>query len=737
VAARPRGGAHVVKTRRLGLALAALLLACSRAPSSDTSRSATASGSTASQPPQKAARLGALLAAEHRRASAEVTPEDLANPDASVRRAAARALARIGDARAAELLTKTIGDEDAEVISWSAFGLGTSCNGRETGAARTLAARAASLLARQGPVAAEQKVSTAPATPALLPPLASIAVAFGRCGGPEAERTLSAWLSGPPALAEHAALALGAIAVRTGRLEDASLVELLSAASRASTRVPEALHAFARLGTLSDPVRMRLLEVARGALASAGPQRSYAVRALASAGDGAAPELARVVGDPTFTVAERADAARSLGRLGSAGQKALGEAVAKLLEDPAIVSNDHLLGANYGALLAALDALESPGEKAAPALGKLAELPFGNGKPLERRTIALRCRAAAILAGKSTLSPRLTACDKDPGGREGNLALLKVLARGELKGARLARYQELAASSDAVVRQRALKLLNGHAEVRGAPAMLASALASRSPGVVATAAEVLSSYPDRASPERAAGAPDPAVVKALGDALESWKLAPMIEVRSALAGAAGALQLLGAKPRLEAECASDNPTLRETAEKALRLLGDATRRCDTEVASAVPNELSHLLKGPVRLDFETDVGRLYLDVDPTLAPVAATRVADLARTAFYNLILVHRVVPGFVVQLGDRGGDGYGGAPRPALRSELSPAEFEPGSVGIALGGKDSGSSQFFVTLGRHPHLDGQYALIGKAGPGWERLTEWDMVKKVSVGSVP
>jgi peptidyl-prolyl cis-trans isomerase B (cyclophilin B) len=131
------------------------------------------------------------------------------------------------------------------------------------------------------------------------------------------------------------------------------------------------------------------------------------------------------------------------------------------------------------------------------------------------------------------------------------------------------------------------------------------------------------------------------------------------------------------------------------------------------------------------------VGRLSIDIDPTLAPVAATRVVDLARTAFYNLVLVHRVVPGFVVQLGDRGGDGYGGAPRPALRSELSPAEFEPGSVGIALGGKDSGSSQFFVTLGRHPHLDGEYALIGKAGPGWERLTEWDMIRKVSIGSVP
>jgi cyclophilin family peptidyl-prolyl cis-trans isomerase len=248
---------------------------------------------------------------------------------------------------------------------------------------------------------------------------------------------------------------------------------------------------------------------------------------------------------------------------------------------------------------------------------------------------------------------------------------------------------------------------------------------------------VLSSDPDRASSERSASAPEPAVVKALGAAIDSWKSAPLIEVRSALIGAAGALQLLGAKPQLEVDCTGGNPALREAAEKALRLLGDASRRCEPASPGALPDEAGHLLTGPLRLEFETDVGPLYVDLDPSLAPVAATRVADLARTAFYNLVLVHRVVPGFVVQLGDRGGDGYGGSPRPPLRSELSPAEFEPGSVGIALGGKDSGSSQFFVTLGRHPHLDGQYALVGKAGPGWERLTEWDMVRKVSVSSRP
>ena len=98
---------------------------------------------------------------------------------------------------------------------------------------------------------------------------------------------------------------------------------------------------------------------------------------------------------------------------------------------------------------------------------------------------------------------------------------------------------------------------------------------------------------------------------------------------------------------------------------------------------------------------------------------------------------MHRVVPGFVVQLGDPDGDGYGGAPRPPLRCETSPASFEAGAVGIALSGRDTGSSQFFVTLGREPHLDGEYALVGHAGPGWDRLVEGDVVKTVHVQGPP
>jgi cyclophilin family peptidyl-prolyl cis-trans isomerase len=118
--------------------------------------------------------------------------------------------------------------------------------------------------------------------------------------------------------------------------------------------------------------------------------------------------------------------------------------------------------------------------------------------------------------------------------------------------------------------------------------------------------------------------------------------------------------------------------------------------------------------------------------DPALAPVAATRFVSLARAGFYTGVVVHRVVPGFVVQFGDRGADGYGGS-GDLLRCETSPVPFDALDVGVALAGRDTGSSQIFVTLSRQPHLDGEYAWVGRAEGNWDGVAEGDMVRAVRV----
>jgi cyclophilin family peptidyl-prolyl cis-trans isomerase len=104
----------------------------------------------------------------------------------------------------------------------------------------------------------------------------------------------------------------------------------------------------------------------------------------------------------------------------------------------------------------------------------------------------------------------------------------------------------------------------------------------------------------------------------------------------------------------------------------------------------------------------------------------------LARSGFYTGIVIHRVVPGFVVQLGDRGADGYGGSGE-ALRCETSPVAFGPLDVGVALAGRDTGSSQVFVTLARQPHLDGEYAWVGHATGDWDSVAEGDVIRAVRV----
>jgi cyclophilin family peptidyl-prolyl cis-trans isomerase len=99
----------------------------------------------------------------------------------------------------------------------------------------------------------------------------------------------------------------------------------------------------------------------------------------------------------------------------------------------------------------------------------------------------------------------------------------------------------------------------------------------------------------------------------------------------------------------------------------------------------------------------------------------------LAAKRFFDGILIHRVVPDFVVQTGDPRGDGSGG-PGYAIRDEINAARYARGSVGMALSGPDTGGSQWFVALAPQRHLDGGYTVFGRVVDGMEVLdrTEQD-----------
>ena len=725
----------------------ALLLSACRGQEGDrpkaTHASATPGASTSPVSKPSEETFAAIDQAERERRADWIAEPALTAEDVEVRRAATQALARISDPAARPLLRARLADQDPEVVRWAAYGLGFACFGseRETVAALVMRATPRVVATDEEPEAATEWSDA----------LDALADALGRCGTPLAERTLRAWLHQGHASAERAAFGLGRIATRAGRLEDATLVALLDAAAQKADPVAAALYPMGRLDGVPPSMHSRLADVASGAIARGGQARSHAITALSSAGPQGVDLLARVLVNAELSTVDRAAAARALGRARNERAQA---ALAEALESMISRVSDDALGAPdaWTPLWSALSELEPPAKQATDALVRLAELPVPPVKQAAKRTrlIELRCLAASVLAGTASLSKRLVACDPDPAGRAGATAILRVLDRGELTRQRARRWHDLARSEDPMIVRRALELAARHPELDGLAPLLARSLTHEAPGVVATAATLIAKAPTVASTasvdeeERteAAPAPDPAVRKALAAALDRERPADQIETVGALLRAAASLQLLRFKPRIEALCQSEHATLRRHASLALRrLVGDA-KRCGavekkekkrpTPSAPAAPG-------APVTLTFVTDVGRLGMTLDPAHAPHAVGRVVDLARTGFYDGMTVHRAVPGFVVQLGDRVGDGYGGASKPPLKCETSPIRFSPFKVGMALSGRDTGSSQVFVTLSEQPHLDGNYPLIGSADPEWAHVAEGDRIDKVLVkdGSKP
>ncbi|UQA59525.1 peptidylprolyl isomerase [Polyangium aurulentum] len=759
----------------VALAFGATIAGCKADPGADASDAGADAGRPA--PSADEERVAAIVRAEHRRSSAEITPADGQSRSVAVRRAAARALARIGGEEARAGLLRALGDEDREVVAWASYGLGFSCKGREKETVSALVARALSLGDSAAPREGAAADGGADAGPgdgrARLDARTAIARAVGRCASEESEPTLVAWLAGSPEEAAAAALALGDLVAVRGRLREETLAALLHLASGSASvpPAPEGLFPIGRLERVPLTVTARLREVATARLAEPGERRLFAVRALGRAGPEAAAELGRVISSPSlFTAAERGEAARALRLLGAAGQRALADVLPSLAppSDPVALT---AMGEELGVLLAVLDTLSEPG-KARKTLQGLAALPPPPNAPatLLRRLSWIRCGAATILAGSDTREPHLAPCDLTgaapadgadagaaPPGQPGSIgarAMVKVLGRAPIEGARLSAFLAHARRGDLRAREAAIELLGTHEELQDEAApILAEALASPQEGLAATAAEVIAKKPElageapkrkkrkkkRADAEREEEAPrlppSPAIVKAIVAAVGRADAENSPEMLGTAIDAAGALGLKETLPRLEELCRSPWPTTREHAGKAIGLISGKTPTCTAPPGGGpLPPELNAPATGEVTITLDTDGGQMTLVLDATIAPGAVTRIVDLARAGYYDGVVVHRIVPGFVTQLGAPHGDGYGGPQGKApLRCETSPVAFDPLTVGIALSGRDTGSSQFFVMHGRHPHLDGQYAWIGRATGPWAAFVDGDLVRKASV----
>lgn len=143
-----------------------------------------------------------------------------------------------------------------------------------------------------------------------------------------------------------------------------------------------------------------------------------------------------------------------------------------------------------------------------------------------------------------------------------------------------------------------------------------------------------------------------------------------------------------------------------------------------------------LLEAPVQAaDLENTLyldlkdGRVVIEMRPDLAPKHVARIKELTRQGFYDGVVFHRVIDGFMAQTGDPRGDGTGGSGQ-KLDAEFSRERHVRGTTSMARAqNPNSADSQFFIMFAPSTHLDGQYTVWGKVTQGMEFV---DKIKKGS-----
>lgn len=133
-----------------------------------------------------------------------------------------------------------------------------------------------------------------------------------------------------------------------------------------------------------------------------------------------------------------------------------------------------------------------------------------------------------------------------------------------------------------------------------------------------------------------------------------------------------------------------------------------------------------------KLVMETSKGTVVIALRPDLAPEHVKRITALAEEGFYDGVVFHRVIEGFMAQTGDPTGTGRGGSDKPDLKAEFTDTPYVRGTVGMARSSAPhSANSQFFITFGDAGFLNGQYTVWGQVVEGM------DIVDKINRGEPP
>ena len=621
-----------------------------------------------------------LAAADARRFDPAALREALASNNPAVRRQAALAAGRIGDATAVDLLVPVLTDTVPSVAAAAAFGLGLLKD------------------ARAIPALLQTIRAVAPADQG--PPQLEAVTAIAKIGGDDGARALTqittaASPTAPTAVADAALLEAWRLGSR------APVTELVRYTD--ATAVTTRWHALYSLARLRAPPGAARLVRALGD--QDGRIRTVAARGITRALLDSAKLDAQPVIDGLRLLLDDRDAhirINALRAVASFRDSTLSPAVVRLVADRDLgveVQAETTLGVLRGA--AAVAALRGRLTSSVFALKRQALIALAQADSPSGVAVAAtvasdadwRWRSVAAEAfGAARARDRLEAQLADPDGRVVAQALQA-----------LQRIQP-ATGPDSALRGRSRSLL-AHAD----------------PAVRSVAADILGRHPD-------VNDVDALVVayrRADGDPFNDARLSAVAAL-GAIAASSSTGRLRVATKFVSVVPRPDDYLVRRLAADTLPDARDAwgsatpiaTGRTPADYRDVARRWLAPALAGTnPHVFLETDRGTLDIELLPAEAPMTAAAFLALVERRFFDGTRWHRVVPNFVVQDGDPRGDGWGG-PGFVLRDEINPVRYETGTVGIALSGPDTGGSQYFITHSAQPHLDGTYTIFARVTGG-------------------
>jgi len=643
--------------------------------------------------------LARILAAEDAREwQPQLFEQSLLAPDSTVRRVAAMAAGRIGDLRATPLLLRALEESDTTVRVVVAFALGLL---RDTAATQPLIARLTGLPALDSPTAVEAvtalaKIGGRNVADFFTNVLQKRVVLTQTDPAPATNQILfEAWRLGADApstallpFADDTAQGVRWRAVYSlARLRAAGASNQLIAALRAEDPLTRAAAARALTRGYAEaaqvPLASMAAEVARSVDSKDPGIRINALRSLGTYGDSAlVPRVVARLDDPMPNV--RVQAAATLGELGGSRAAAALQRAFKSNGGFAL-ERESLLG------LARVDSAAFTGAGAA-----------------WRTSADWRERAAAAegwaLAGAAGV-PWFVA-DKDgrviAAGLQAWLTTVEGADRTLLDAAR-----RLSGHPDAAVRSVAADALARAADTGDLTALVA-----------AFGRAARDSFPEAA--------------------LSALNALAAISKRDPAARGRLEREFLAATPRpanyLLRRWAEDNwPEAAARWGPAYPIATGRTLQDYRDLARRFLIAPDSVARPRVRIETEQR-GTLEVELLGPEAPLTVANFLRLVDRRFFDGHRWHRVVPNFVVQDGDPRGDGFGG-PGGAIRDEINRVRYDlKPMVGMGLSGPDTGSSQWFITTGTQPHLDGTYTVFGRVvgtTAALARITQGDVIRTV------